>query len=65
MRSIWPFMAFFRIMSTVSMRLISLVPSKMRLMRASRVAALHARLGGVAHAAKDLHGLVDDEVEHL
>ena len=31
-----PFMAFFKIMSTVSMRLISLVPSKMRLMRASR-----------------------------
>ena len=30
------FMAFFKIMSTVSMRLISLVPSKMRLIRASR-----------------------------
>ena len=37
-RSISPFIAFFKIMSTVSIRLISLVPSKMRLMRASRKA---------------------------
>ena len=35
-RSISPFIAFLRIMSTVSIRLISFVPSKIRLIRASR-----------------------------
>ena len=46
-------------------RLISLVPSKMRLMRAVAVGALGGVLLDVAVAGEDLQDLVDDHVEHL
>ena len=46
-------------------RLISLVPSKMRLMRAVALVALDRVVGGEAVAAEDLQRLVGDEVERL
>ena len=52
-------------MPGISSRLISLVPSKMRLTRASRYCLSAGIVVDEAVAAVDLDVLVDDEVDHL